>query len=441
MKRLSYLLVASLALALASCSSSDAPKEIKPTSTEFTSGELAKLIEVVDEPCQISYAEKDGAIATQFIKLKVKIRLTKESPNLQKIDARDIDFTGLLSVATINLVDEDETQIQELSVKSEDLLKLKKLLQGKKGDEETITFQGEFHNHDDAPKWFEEAAAFTPYLTGEVVADDDLSSSFDIDGAHDMRGAVDKYPITMHLEIDGSMVKGVYYYDKQGPNATLKLSGTNEDGILDMNETNAEGVPTGHFKGKLYNGVFKGVFFTTDGKKMPVEVSEDGAIGGDFSYESDDLFEDVYQPTIEVILPASLRGYVEIVSAEKSIDSDDYPVMDITFKLLRRMNTSSLCSSYGQMWIVGHAQDKNGSNINDLNPKKNTSREWRTQDSDGKMFKEFLEGNPGETISLQFTGENNIELFEKDQSKIDRGRAMTREGMEKLAKFKLSITN
>ena len=168
MKRLFYLLVAFSALALASCSSSDAPKDIKPTSTEFTSGELAKLIEVVDEPCQLSYVEKDGAVATQFIQLKIRLKLTKESPELQNIDARDINFIGLLSVATINLVDENGIKVQDLNVKSDDLLKLKKLLQGKEGDEETITFEGEFHNHDDAPKWFEQAAAFTPYLTGDV---------------------------------------------------------------------------------------------------------------------------------------------------------------------------------------------------------------------------------------------------------------------------------
>jgi len=282
--------------AFTSCSSSNELKEISPTSTDFTSGELAKFIEVVDEPCQLSYAEQDGTIATQFIKLKVKLRLAKESPELKKVDARDIDFTGLLSVATVNLVDENETKVQDLKVKSEDLLKLKKLLHGEKGDEETITFEGEFHNSKDAPKWFDQAAAFTPYLTGDIVVGGETassnSSSFEIDGTHDMHGTVDKYPITMHLEIDGSTVKGTYYYDKQGSNAKLKLSGTNEEGVLDINETDAEGTPTGHFKGKIANGVFRGQFITNQGKKMAFVVSEGDSSGSlsddDYSFSDSD---------------------------------------------------------------------------------------------------------------------------------------------------------
>ena len=125
-----------------SCSSSYEPKEISPTSTDFTSGELAKLIEVVNEPCQLSFAEQDGTIATQYIKLRVKLRLTKESPYLQKVDVHDIDFSGLLSVATVNIVDKNETNVQGLDVKSEDLLKLKKLLQGKKGGENVFMTVG-----------------------------------------------------------------------------------------------------------------------------------------------------------------------------------------------------------------------------------------------------------------------------------------------------------
>ena len=340
MKRLFYLLVAFSALALASCSSSDAPKDIKPTSTEFTSGELAKLIEVVDEPCQLSYVEKDGAVATQFIQLKIRLKLTKESPELQNIDARDINFIGLLSVATINLVDENGIKVQDLNVKSDDLLKLKKLLQGKKGDEETITFEGEFHNHDDAPKWFEQAAAFTPYLTGDVVK---ISSGLDIDGIHNMSGTVDKYPITMHLEIDGTIVKGSYYYDKQGSNAKLKLSGTNEDGILDINETNSEGVSTGHFKGKLSEGVFEGIFTTTEGKNLSFHVSKDDSSGESFSYESDDYFNDDFitgggDVSVDEFLDEYEKFWRKYMNFIKKMDKNDPTAMIEYAQLLNEYN-------------------------------------------------------------------------------------------------------
>lgn len=165
MKNFSYLYTILMVL-LASCSSGVGPKEITPTSTEFTSGELAKYIEVVDQPSKLTFAEQDGVIATQYIQLKVKLRMSKDG--FKNVDAHDINFTGLLSVAIINLVDENGIDVQDLSIKDEDLLKLKKLLTGSEGDTEEIVFEGEYHNPDDAPEWFKQAKQFTPYLTGDV---------------------------------------------------------------------------------------------------------------------------------------------------------------------------------------------------------------------------------------------------------------------------------
>lgn len=288
MKKITLLFAGVLLAALCSCSSSNEPKEISPTSTEFQSGGLSKLIEVVDEPCQLTYAEKDGSIATQFIRLKVKLKLKKESPELKGIDAQDIDFTDLIAVATVNLIDEAETTIQDLSVKLEDMLKLKKLLKGKEGDTETVTFEGEFHNSDDAPKWFESAAGFTPNLTGEVSTGGENADSGSDEGEYALTGFVDKYPVTMSLNIGVTNVNGTYYYDSKGPTKKLKLVGTNDDGVLDLNETDANGTPTGHFKGKFKGGVFKGVFVTNQGKKMPFELSEDGSVSSvDLSFDED----------------------------------------------------------------------------------------------------------------------------------------------------------
>lgn len=165
MKNFSYLYTILMVL-LASCSSGVGPKEITPTSTEFTSGELAKYIEVVDQPSKLTFAEQDGFIATQYIQLKVTLRMSKDG--FKNVDAHDINFTGLLSVAIINLVDENGIDVKDLSIKDEDLLKLKKLLTGSEGDTEEIVFEGEYHNPDDAPEWFKQAKQFTPYLTGDV---------------------------------------------------------------------------------------------------------------------------------------------------------------------------------------------------------------------------------------------------------------------------------
>ena len=126
-----------------------------------------------------------------------------------------------------------------------------------------------------------------------------------------------------------------------------------------------------------------------------------------------------------VLLPSQLKGKVEVITANKSVGSNGYPSMVITFKLLSTINTSSMCSQYGQMWIVGVGQTENGVDVKELLP---FYREWRSGDSDGREFKEFLESEPGETITLEFTGSkessNNVAL-----------------DLAKVKKFKLKITN
>ncbi|MCI7378800.1 MAG: hypothetical protein MSH66_03360 [Bacteroidales bacterium] len=321
MRKIYFIFSAFLLAMMTSCSSGVGPKEITPTSTVFTSGELAKFIEVVDQPSELTYAEKDGAIGTQYIRLKVTLKMTKDG--FKNVDARDINFTSLLSVAIINLVDENGTTIQDLSVKSEDMLKLKKLLTGSEGDSEEIVFEGEYHNSDDAPKWFEQASQFTPYLTGDIS----------VEGASS---------------------------DEEESSKTIETS----------EETSS------------------------------FELSN-------------------------VLLPSQLKGKVEVINAEKSVGSYGYPSMEITFKLLSTVNTSSMCSEYGQMWIVGVGQTENGVDVKELLP---NYREWRSGDSDGNEFKKFLESEPDETITLEFTGSK--------ESSND-----VESDLEKVKKFKLKITN
>lgn len=90
--------------------------------------------------------------------------------------------------------------------------------------------------------------------------------------AYDMYGTISDYPITMHLEIDGNQVKGFYYYNRQyekiGTDSHLTLLGSYSEGTLDLNETDKNGVPTGHFQGNLQDGVYKGEFITTNGDRL-----------------------------------------------------------------------------------------------------------------------------------------------------------------------------
>ena len=84
-----------------------------------------------------------------------------------------------------------------------------------------------------------------------------------------------------------------------------------------------------------------------------------------------------------------------------------------------------MCNEYGQLWIVGVGQTENGVDVKELLP---YYREWRSGDSDGEEFKEFLESEPDETITLEFTGDKES----SDDVESD---------LEKVKKFKLKITN
>lgn len=185
---------------------------------------------------------------------------------------------------------------------------------------------------------------------------------------------------------------------------------------------------------------------------IPEEVDTivvDKTVDTDTSAETENVVEESHLAVLkpeQIVLPSAIKGSVEIVPEDDGniyVDFNDhnFPEISLTFKLLKKVDTSSLVSEYGQMWIVGHAQDAKGRNIDDLNPKNISSREWRSGDSDGKEFKEFLESDIDETITLQFCGERNIELFEEDNEKIESGKKITEEAAKKIGKFKLSLNN
>ena len=132
-----------------------------------------------------------------------------------------------------------------------------------------------------------EAVKFKVSSKWNGVDSNSSGSSSGIDGTYELKGKVDKYPITMHLEIEGSQVNGTYFYDKKGPDAQLNLSGRCDGNSLDINETDENGTPTGHFKGTMDDGVFKGQFITNKGKSMPFAVTEGNV--DDLSFDDIDI--------------------------------------------------------------------------------------------------------------------------------------------------------
>ena len=175
-------------------------KEISPISTEFDAGELADLIEIVDEPCQLCYTE-ETEVTRPYMKLTVKLKLKKGSPELKKVNARDI----LLDGPSIDLLDETKSQ-NNLSLRlfiKTDELKLKKFLQGEKGDVETFVFETEDNR---VPTWFEIAVAFVPYYASPYLSvSKDASSDEESENDSSLPSAYELFPLFDDPEININM--------------------------------------------------------------------------------------------------------------------------------------------------------------------------------------------------------------------------------------------
>lgn len=263
MKQFKLFVMTLVSISLAACGNGG---KITPTSNKVN-GPLGKFFEVVER----DYKLNDGKLGVEFK------RIAEGGPDKASWSSEP--------TFTVELQDEDGNVIETIStnvVRTEDELESVFSL----GVDETASITFVFDKIDGAAKF-----KVSSKWKGEDNEDINESASASTDNQSvDLKGSVDKYPVTMHLEISGTQVKGSYYYDKQGANAKLKLVGTNEDGIIDINETDADGTPTGHFRGKLVNGVYSGHFVTNQGKKMPFKLYEGDA--SDYSSDDDTNFSD-----------------------------------------------------------------------------------------------------------------------------------------------------
>lgn len=261
MKTIRQFLMALLAILLVACNGGG---KLTPTAKKVN-GPLGKFFEVVER----DYKMNENELSVEFK------RIAKGGPTGASWSTEP--------TFTVELLDEDGNSIasEHTSVvfSKEQLESVFSL-----GVDETasITFKFDKDKVKDAVKF----KVSSKWGEGDDDSSDENSDVSD-DRTVDLRGKVDKYPVTMHLEINGSQVKGSYYYDKKGPSAKLNLSGSNENGIMDINETDANGTPTGHFSGRFSNGIYSGSFVTNQGKKMPFKLAEGDVDDSDFDTDSD----------------------------------------------------------------------------------------------------------------------------------------------------------
>ena len=172
--------------------------------------------------------------------------------------------------------------------------------------------------------------------------------------SYDLFGRVDKYPITMHLEIDGKQVSGSYFYNRQGAHNKLNISGTKNGSTYDLNETTVDGTPTGHFEGTMSGGVLQGTFTNNQGKKMGFVAAENGIDIGSYDthieetveFDSDDSSSSSGSSDVEAMLDSYDRYVTKYISVMKKVANNDasalaeYPSLmeqcnDLTDKLSR----------------------------------------------------------------------------------------------------------
>ena len=156
------------------------------------------------------------------------------------------------------------------------------------------------------------------------------------------------------------------------------------------------------------------------------EMSDDMSSSDDGVITVETTEPTVTTPEIEVELPDQLKGNVEVIRVSKKVDEINYAVITITFKLLNKVDPKPLCNRSGNVNIAGVGQDEDGADVTELLG--SLTRTWFTEEDLFRkpIFNEFLESEPGETITLRFDGEPC------------KG-ADTRAELEKVKKFKLKI--
>ncbi|MBR7023176.1 MAG: hypothetical protein IKI09_06880 [Bacteroidales bacterium] len=366
MKTSKYLWISLLTISMVACENkgkSDKSEIImKPVETEV-SGDMEGCFKVVDKEYKATGDWGDGIIT-------VEIERTDEDLPFE-IDGKTILSFGEYVASEhiqvgfgIEFLDEDGNVLEKVSANGsgfsgsydhDEAKSLVKLKPGKKGTIRFVAVKGAVG--------FRISSAYEDRTTSSASKVIDLT------------GTVSKYPIVMHLKIDGKNVAGHYYYSSSGPNSPLKLSGNiDKDGKFDIHETNDEGQPTGHFTGFWNGNVFSGDFvnykgqhfdftLTKQSRSYAAEIDNDEVYDNDVSISDDyahhqsinigemdmsgenwDEFLDAYERYVDKLIPYLRKATNGDISALA-----DYPNMMIEAEKfsnkIQNANTSGLMTS------------------------------------------------------------------------------------------------
>lgn len=210
-----------LMIVMASCSSTGS-KMVDPTSTDFVSGEVAKYVQVADQPAEISFSRSEENDSTQYIRLKTSLIMKTDGFDNMKAD--EVLFQDTLSVAMVDLQDGEGGDVTRLHLSGASLPALQTLLTGSAGDTAEVVFEAVCHDRKDARNRFRAATKFTPSLTADV---EPVVVGFHLmTGYTKLRWGV-KHKYEFRLMLDGSVTYTCYtYLNDTGKTESISWRGT-----------------------------------------------------------------------------------------------------------------------------------------------------------------------------------------------------------------------
>lgn len=241
-------------------------KEISPTATEFSSGDLSKFIEVEDEPVTVEIKKNDEG--QKVVKMKVTLKLAREAAEFRNAEPTDIQVSDMKHALMIQLLSKDDEVLKNLSLDEDDVAEIKNLLRSSADATAQVTFTRELDDDEDTD-WFSDVESFQPSGTASV------RNNSKLEGNYLLKGSISRYGVTMEFTVSGSDVNGSYYYDRYGGQGIMKLQGSYDpkQKTISLNEFSETDLYTGSFNGTVQGDKFVGKWEGPDGSSYSFSLS------------------------------------------------------------------------------------------------------------------------------------------------------------------------
>lgn len=331
---------------LASCGGSS--DGIKPSSTSI-SGDAGDYFTIVDKTYPAFTKDKNSI----YVEL---MRNDGEFPDAGR---------GYMWL-TVEFLDKDGNIIEEDKHQSDNIISLKP------GETTSIQVYGPLNNDERSKVVSFKAKGYMEYYDMNETkssVEESTNKSADITGMS-LKGNIDKYPISLWLEINDGFATGWYRYTKTGSGTAMDLDGTYSNGKLELREMSdgkvtgswnitvdsideltsqmeASGTMTNKANGKVYDVTLSGVALSEEsGKTAPQrnsateteDVYDSGSSSSSSSNDIDELL-DKYEKAVNNYMKLMKKMGSGDFSAANQIESVSKEVSDLQDKIAAKENS------------------------------------------------------------------------------------------------------